>query len=70
MIEIVDHTMETPQNNYDALVLALELAVTAPNEDASNWVTATAELIASQMEPLEVARAKRQVEKKLEEGRA
>ena len=68
MIEIVDHTMETPQNNYDALVLALGLAVTAPNEDKSKEVTAVAELIASQMEPLEIARAKRQVEKKLEES--
>ena len=51
-----------PTNDYEALVLALELAVTADTEEKSDNVVAMAESLASKLTELEVARAKRQAE--------
>ena len=47
---------------YDALKLALRLAVTAPTEAKSQSCVALAESIATQLEPEEVERAKVEVE--------
>jgi hypothetical protein len=58
--------MKTPENNYDALVLALKLAITAPDDDKSKEVIAMAESIASQMNAEDVERAKQEAGKELE----
>ena len=47
---------------YDALKLALRLAVTAPTEATSQTCVALAESIATELEPEEVERAKVEVE--------
>jgi hypothetical protein len=47
---------------YDALKLALRLAVTAPTEAKSQLCVALAESIATQLKPEEVERAKVEVE--------
>jgi hypothetical protein len=49
-------------NDYDALVQALVLAVTAPAEEKAAEVTAIADQIAARMSEIEVARAKHQAE--------
>ena len=55
-----------PKNDYEALVLALRLAVTAPTEEKSKQCLAMAEEFASKLNDLEVARAKREAEKSLD----
>ena len=51
---------------YDALKLALRLAVTAPTEAKSQTCVALAESIATELEPEEVERAKVEVETEVE----
>ena len=46
-------------NNFDALVQALELAITAPTDEKAQALTAMAEQFCSGMDELEVARAKK-----------
>jgi len=46
-------------NNFDALVKALELAITAPTEEKAQEVAAIADSISRGMDELEVARAKK-----------
>ena len=55
-----------PKNDYEALLLALRLAVTAPTEEKSKQCLAMAEEFASKLNDLEVARAKREAEKSLD----
>ena len=55
-----------PKNDYEALVIALRLAVTAPSEEKSKQCLAMAEEFASKLNDLEVARAKREAEKSLD----
>ena len=46
-------------NNFDALVKALELAITAPTDEKAQEVTAMAEQFCEGMDELEIARAKK-----------
>ena len=57
--------MKTPTNDYEALCLALELAVTAPNEEKSAQALEMAEDMQSRMTEIEVRRATKYVEDKL-----
>jgi len=57
--------MNKPTNDYEALCLALELAVTAPNEEKSAQALEMAEGFASNLTEIEVGRAKRQAEQTL-----
>ena len=59
--------MKTPTNDYEALCLALELAVTAPNEEKSAQALEMAEDMQSRMTEIEVRRATKHVEDKLRE---
>ena len=58
--------MKEPNDNYSALVLALELAVTAPTQDKSTQLLAIAEELAGIMSEVEVLRAQKEAEKNLE----
>ena len=57
--------MKEPTDNYSALVLALELAVTAPTQTKSEQLQAIAEELADIMSDVEVLRAKQEAEKNL-----
>lgn len=58
--------MKEPTDNYSALVLALELAVTAPTQTKSEQLLAMAEELAGIMSDVEVLRAQQEAEKNLE----
>ena len=58
--------MKEPTDNYSALVLALELAVTAPTQTKSEQLLAMAEELAGIMSDVEVLRAQKEAEKNLE----
>lgn len=58
--------MKEPTNDYEALCLALELAVTAPDEEKSAKALNEAELLKSRMNEIDVLRAVKFVENKLE----
>tara|TARA_B100000795_G_scaffold92412_1_gene67544 strand:+ start:595 stop:783 length:189 start_codon:yes stop_codon:yes gene_type:complete len=57
--------MTKPTNDYEALCLALELAVTAPTDEKSSMALEMAEDIQSRMTEIEVRRATKYVEDKL-----
>jgi len=57
--------MRKPTNDYEALCLALELAVTAPTDEKSSMALEMAEDIQSRMTEIEVRRATKYVEDKL-----
>ena len=57
--------MNKPTNDYEALCLALELAITAPNEEKSAQALTMAEEIQSRLTEIEVRRATKCVEDKL-----
>ena len=61
--------MKEPTDNYSALVLALELAVTAPTQTKSEQLLAMAEELAGIMSDVEVLRAQQEAEKNLEEDK-
>ena len=50
--------MEQIANDYDALVMALMLALTAPSDEKAMEVAAQAELVARSLTPEDVTRAK------------
>ena len=50
-------------NDYDALVMALTLAITAPNDEKAAQCVEMAENIASSLSELEVERAKKEAQK-------
>ena len=54
--------MTEPKNNYEALVLALRLAIDAPTEEQAQRAGAMAEDLASSLSELEVERAKKEVQ--------
>jgi hypothetical protein len=58
--------MNKPTNDFEALCLALELAVTAPNEEKSAQAITMAEEMQSRLTEIEVRRATKFVEAKLE----
>ena len=58
--------MKEQTDNYSALVLALELAVTAPTQTKSEQLLAMAEELARIMSDVEVLRAQQEAEKNLE----
>ena len=51
--------MKEPENSFDALVLALQLAITAPDEAKAAKCIKMADDIAKNMPEIEVARAKK-----------
>ena len=53
-------------NDYDALVLALKLAISAPTEEQAQRALADAQLIADNLSEIEVERAKKDAEAALE----
>ena len=53
-------------NIYDALVLALKLAISAPTEEQSQRALAVAELFAGNLSEIEVNRAKKEAQEALE----
>tara|TARA_R110002033_G_scaffold15382_1_gene43694 strand:- start:3344 stop:3529 length:186 start_codon:yes stop_codon:yes gene_type:complete len=55
-------------NDYDALVMALTLAITAPNDQKAAHCVEMAENIASGLSELEVERAKKEAQKNALEG--
>jgi hypothetical protein len=57
--------MSKPTNDYEALCLALELAVTAPNEEKSAQALEMAEDMQSRLTEIDVRRATKFVEDKL-----
>ena len=50
------------KNDFEALVLAFKLAITAPTKEKSKQATDLAFSIASKMSELEIARAKKVIE--------
>jgi hypothetical protein len=58
---------DKPRNDYEALVWALQLAVSAPTDEKAKETVALAESLAATLTELEVARAKRQAEKNIKE---
>ncbi len=59
--------MNEPSNDYEALVLALRLAVTAPNDEKSKECLSMAEEFASKLSELEIERAKREAKRSLDD---
>lgn len=59
--------MNEPQNNYEALVLALKLAIDAPSDEKRDECVAIAENLADGLTELELARAKREASGGLEQ---
>jgi len=57
--------MNKPTNDYEALCLALELAVTAPTEEKSAQALEMAEDMQTRLTEIEVMRAAKYVEEKL-----
>ena len=51
---------EAPKNNYEALVLALTLAISAPTEEKSAECVEIAESLAQNMSEASVMRAQRE----------
>ena len=58
--------MDTPKNDYEALVLALTLAIGMPDEDKASSALETAEMLMGNLSELEVERAKKQALKNLD----
>ena len=59
--------MNEPSNDYEALVLALTLSITAPTEEKSKQCVDMAEELAMNLSEIEIERAKREAMKKAEE---
>ena len=57
--------MQTLKNDYEAFVLALELSVTAPNKKESLECLRIAEGFIDDLSEFEIAKAKKEVEIKL-----
>jgi hypothetical protein len=66
MKEKKGNQFRAPQNQLDALTLALTLALTAPSDEACVAATQLAEQIAGQMDEVSIARCKREALKVLE----
>lgn len=56
---------EQINSHYEALVLALKLAISAPTEEQSKRALADAELFAANLTEIEVERAKKEAEASL-----
>jgi len=56
--------MTKPQPDYEALVLALTLAITAPTDEQAKDCADIADSIANKLSELEIHRAKREAKKK------
>jgi len=59
--------MDEPQNNYEALVLALKLAIDAPSDEKREQCVSIAESLADGLSELELARAKQEAAGGLEQ---
>ena len=57
--------MKKPANDYEALLLILELGITAPTDKKSDECIELADSLCQQMNDIEIARAKREVKIKL-----
>ena len=60
------YNMKELKNNYEALVLALKLSITATTKEKVNQTVQIAESIAKNMTEIEVARAKKECMAQLE----
>jgi len=56
--------MNKPQTDYEALVLALTLAITAPTDEQAKDCSDMAEGIANKLSELEVHRAKKEAQQR------
>ena len=54
--------MTEPKNNYEALVLALRLAIDAPTEEQAEKATKMAEEFASTLNEFDIDRAKKEAQ--------
>ena len=63
--------MKKPENDYEALVLGLQLALTAPDDDRADEVLREVESMISRSDltEIDVARAKREADKWFNETR-
>ena len=59
--------MNEPTNDYEALVLALTLSITAQTEEKSKQCVGMAQELATKLSEIEVERAKREAKKKADE---
>ena len=57
--------MNKPKNHYEALVLALRLSITADTDEQFNRALEMAEGFAARLTDIEVARAKKEVNKEV-----
>ena len=60
-IYIGNGVVATPTNNYQALVAALKLAVTAPTDEQAQECVEMAEGFASSLSPEKIQRAKKEI---------
>ena len=60
--------MAEVENDFDALVLALRLAIDAPDEEKSAEICKTAHIISQSLSEFEVERAKREAIRQNDEG--
>jgi len=58
--------MNKPTNDYEALVLALRLSITADTDEQFNRALEMAESFAAKLTDIEVARAKKEAEEAVE----
>tara|TARA_B100000029_G_scaffold501815_2_gene575994 strand:+ start:2083 stop:2577 length:495 start_codon:yes stop_codon:yes gene_type:complete len=65
MTDLVFKFMSGPKNNYEALVLALKLAVDAPTEEQAEKATKMAEEFASTLNEFDIDRAKKEAQVKV-----
>jgi len=63
--------MKKPENDYEALVLGLQLALTAPDDDKADEIVREVEsmIARSDLSEIDVARAKREADKWFNETR-
>ena len=54
--------MSEPKNNYEALVIALKLAIDAPTEEQADKATKMAEEFASTLNEFDIERAKKEAQ--------
>lgn len=54
--------MTEPKNNYEALVIALKLAIDAPTEEQADKATKMAEEFASTLNEFDIERAKKEAQ--------
>jgi len=64
VLRILLSRMTKPQTDYEALVMALTLAITAPTDEKAKDCSDIADSIANKLSELEIHRAKREAKKR------